>query len=110
MWMKWCWKKYVRKNPLGKTAFYFIDSKDMYFRKTDTNNKHTSFRTHKEAQELFFSKIEAHGDFVLASVKGDCKQYSFPFFSMLYGLRLQRIFGCGELKSVFFRNLLRIYI
>ena len=68
MWMKWCWKKYVRKNPLGKTAFYFIDSKDMYFRKTDTNNKHTSFRTHKEAQELFFSKIEAHGDFVLASV------------------------------------------
>lgn len=51
----------VGKSMLGKALserlhFYFIDSEKLYFPKTDTNDKYTSFPTHKETQEPFLAK------------------------------------------------------
>lgn len=73
------------KSTLGKALaekldFYFIDSEDLYFQKSDSYYIYASPRTREEAQELLFSKIKAHENFVFASVKGDYGETIYPFF------------------------------
>lgn len=64
------------KSTLGKALakklnFQFIDNEDLYFPKKDAHDIYTSPRTRQEAEQLFLDKIEAHENFVFASVKGD---------------------------------------
>lgn len=73
------------KSTLGKTlaerlGFYFIDNEELYFPKTDPNYLYTSPRTKAEVEDLLFEEIQAHEDFVFASVKGDYGERIYPFF------------------------------
>lgn len=66
----------VGKSTLGRKlasrlGFYFIDNEDLYFPKVDSGYRYASPRTRREAEELFFRETAAHGEFVLAAVKGD---------------------------------------
>lgn len=73
------------KSTLGKALaaalnFHFIDAEDLYFPKTDSGHPYASPRTHEEAGALFFCEIEAHENFVFASVKGNFGDGVRPFF------------------------------
>lgn len=75
----------VGKSTLGKALanelyFYFIDNEDLFFPKTDPQYPYASPRTHKEAGEFLFREINAHENFVFASVKGDYGEKIYPFF------------------------------
>lgn len=67
------------KSTLGKVlarelGFYFIDNEDLYFPKTDPNYMYAAPRTREEVEEIFWREINAHENFVFASVKGDFKE------------------------------------
>lgn len=73
------------KSTLGKVlarelGFYWIDMEELYFPKTDPHYTYASPRSRKEVEQLLFREIEAHKDFVLASVKGDYGENIRPFF------------------------------
>lgn len=73
------------KSTLGKALaeklqYHFIDDEDLYFPKTDSGYSYASSRTRKEAEKLLFSEINAHGNFVFASVKGDYGKTVYPLF------------------------------
>ena len=75
------------KSTLGKALaaalnFHFIDAEDLYFPKTDSSHPYAAPRTHEEAGALFFREIEAHENFVFASVKGNFGDGACLFFSM----------------------------
>ncbi len=64
------------KSTLGKAlaerlGFRFIDNEDLYFSKTDARYVYASPRTREEAEKRLLAELEAHKDFVFASVKGD---------------------------------------
>lgn len=74
----------VGKSTLGmalseRLGFHFIDNEDLYFPKTDARYIYASPRTRKEAEKRLLSELEAHKDFVFASVKGDWEP-ALPFF------------------------------
>ena len=90
------------KSTLGKALaekleIQFIDNEDLYFPKTDPNYMFASPRTQKQAAELLFREINAHGHFVFASVKGDYGEIFYPFFCCAVlihvpkEIRLQRV-------------------
>lgn len=73
------------KSTLGKALaeklhFYFIDNEDLYFPKTDPNYIYASPRTREEVEKLLFCEMEAHENFIFASVKGDYGEAVSPFF------------------------------
>lgn len=73
------------KSTIGKALakeldYYFIDSEDLYFPKTDPNYLYASPRTQEEVEQLLLSEIKTHKDFVFASVKGDYGRAVYPFF------------------------------
>lgn len=73
------------KSTLGKALakeldFFFIDNEELYFPKTDSRYTYAFPRTCKEVEQLLFSEIKAHRDFVFASVKGDYGEAIYPFF------------------------------
>ena len=64
------------KSTLGRAladelGFYFIDIEDLYFPKTNPHYIYASARTRKEVEALLESEINAHKDFVFASVHGN---------------------------------------
>lgn len=64
------------KSTLGKAIaeksnFHFIDIENLYFPKTDTHYLYASPRTRQEVEKLLFHEMNAHENFVLASVKGN---------------------------------------
>lgn len=72
------------KSTLGKALadklhFYFIDDEELYFSKTDSDYIYASPCTHEEAEKRLFHKMQAHENFVLASVKGDYGALFYPF-------------------------------
>ncbi len=90
------------KSTLGKALaekldFHFIDIEDLYFPKTSSDYLYSSPRTREEVKALLFREIDAHENFVLASVKGDYGENIIPFFRYAVLLdvpkeiRLQRI-------------------
>ncbi len=90
------------KSTLGKALaealqFHFIDNEDLYFPKTDPDYIYASPRTHEEAEQLLFSEIKAHENFVFASVKGDYGEAIYPFFQYAVlmdapkDIRIQRV-------------------
>ena len=90
------------KSTLGKALaeklnFYFIDNEDLYFPKTDPNYIYASPRTREEVENLLFSEIRAHENFVFASVKGDYGEAIYPFFQYAVlidvpkDIRIQRV-------------------
>lgn len=90
------------KSTMGKVlaremGFYFIDIEELYFPKTDPHYTYASPRTHREVEQLLFREVKAHGDFVLASVKGDYGENICPFFRYAVlidvpkDIRLQRV-------------------
>ena len=89
------------KSTLGKALakeldFHFIDNEDLYFPKTSPHYTYATPRTRKEAEQLLFSEIKAHKNFVFASVKGDYRE-TIPFFryavliSVPKDIRMQRV-------------------
>ena len=90
------------KSTMGKVlakglGVCFIDIEALYFPKTDPHYTYASPRTRKEVEQLLHSKIKAHKDFVLASVKGDYGENIRPFFRYAVlidvprDIRLQRV-------------------
>ena len=86
------------KSTLGKELakeldFYFIDN----FLKTNPHYTCATPRTRKEAEQLLFSEIKTHRNFVFASVKGDYGETICPFFqyavliSVPKDTRMQRV-------------------
>ena len=77
------------KSTLGKALaeklhFYFIDNENLYFSGTELSCVYADPRTREEAETLLFREMNAHENFVFASVKGDMGKLSVPFFSMRY--------------------------
>lgn len=73
------------KSTLGKAlakrlSFHFIDNEDLYFPKTDPNYIYAVQRTREEVEELLFSEIKEHENFIFTSVKGDYGEAVYPFF------------------------------
>ncbi len=90
------------KSTLGKALadklhFYFIDDEELYFSKTDSDYIYASPCTHEEAEKRLFHKMQAHKNFVLASVKGDYGEKFYPFIQYAIwidtpkDIRLQRV-------------------
>jgi len=90
------------KSTLGKAladklGFCFIDNEDLYFSKTDPDYLYASARTHEEVEKLLISEVNAHKDFVFASVKGDHVEAFYPFiqYAVLIDvpkdIRIQRV-------------------
>ena len=90
------------KSTLGKALadklhFYFIDDEELYFSKTDSDYIYASPCTHEEAEKRLFHKMQAHKNFVLASVKGDYGALFYPFIQYTIwidtpkDIRLQRV-------------------
>ena len=64
------------KSTLGKALaqslnYCFIDNEDLYFPKTDPHYTYAAPRAREEVERLLLREIDAHPDFVFASVKGD---------------------------------------
>lgn len=73
------------KSTLGKALaerlhFYFIDNEELYFPKTDSTYTYAAPRTREEVEKLLVNEIEAHDNFVFASVKGDYGETIYPSF------------------------------
>ena len=71
-------KSTIGKALAKKLDFHFIDNEELYFPKTDPH--YTSPRTHEEVEQLLFSEIKTHENFVFASVKGDYGETIYPFY------------------------------
>lgn len=90
-------KSTIGKALAKKLDFHFIDNEELYFPKTDPHYTYASPRTRKEVEQLLFSEIKAHKDFVFASVKGDYGENIYPFFQYAVlldvprNIRLQRV-------------------
>lgn len=92
----------VGKSTLGKVlaeklGFCFIDNEDLYFPKTDSGYMYAAPRSRAEVEALLLEEIEAHENFIFASVKGDYGEAVVSHFryAILVGvpreLRLQRV-------------------
>lgn len=92
------------KSTLGRALadrlnFYFIDNEDLYFPKTNPDYIYASPRTRDEVERLLFREINAHENFVFASVKGDYGEAAYPFFQYAVlievpkDIRIQRVKG-----------------
>lgn len=90
------------KSTLGKALaeklhFYFIDNENLYFSGTELSCVYAAPRTREEAETLLFREMNAHENFVFASVKGDYGEAVCPFFqyavliSVPKDIRLQRV-------------------
>lgn len=90
------------KSTLGKAlaeklGFCFIDNEDLYFPKTDSGYMYAAPRSRAEVEVLLLKEIEAHENFIFASVKGDYGEAVVSHFRyvVLVGvpreLRLQRV-------------------
>lgn len=90
------------KSTLGKALaekleYHFIDNEDLYFPKTNPNYVYASPRTREEVEKLLFLEINAHENFVFASVKGDYGEHIYPFFQYVVltdvpkNIRIQRV-------------------
>ena len=90
------------KSTLGKALaeelnFYFIDNEELYFPKTDPHYVYASPRTRGEVEQILFSEINAHENFVFASVKGDYGETILPYFQYAVmidvpkDIRIQRV-------------------
>ena len=90
------------KSTLGKALaeklhFYFIDNENLYFSGTELSCVYADPRTREEAETLLFREMNAHENFVFASVKGDYGEAVCPFFqyvvliSVPKDIRLQRV-------------------
>ena len=75
------------KSTLGRALaerldFYFIDNEDLFFPKTDSTYIYEAPRTREEVEKLLLNEINAHENFVFASVKGDYGETIYPFFAV----------------------------
>ncbi len=76
----------VGKTTLGKALaetlkFYFIDSEDLYFTNTKTQYSYSLKNTREQAEKILMNKIDAHKNFILASVKGNYGEEVYPYFN-----------------------------
>lgn len=90
------------KSTLGKALaeklhFYFLDNEDLYFPKTAPDYIYALSRTREEVEKLLSNEINAHKNFVFASVKGDygevvysCFQYAV-LIDVPKEIRIQRV-------------------
>ena len=97
------------KSTLGKAlaknlGFHFIDNEELYFPKTDSHYTYASPRTRKEVEQLLFSEIKAHKDFVFASVKGDYGEIIYPFFQYAVLLNVPRDIRLKRVKERSFQK------
>ena len=73
------------KSTLGKALakeldFYFIDNEELSFPKENPCYPYSSPRSCEEVKQSLLQEIQAHGNFVFASVKGDYGETICPFF------------------------------
>lgn len=74
-------KSALGKALAAKLRFHF---EDLYFSRTNPHDIYASPRTREEAEKLLLREINAHGNFVFTSVKGDHGKAAHDFFSMSY--------------------------
>lgn len=76
-------------NELAAALQYnFIDIEDCYFPKGNKDYIYEHARSYKEAKQVLLEKVNRHGNFVLAAVKGD------------YGNEVSALYRCAVLISV----------
>ena len=81
------------KSTLGKELaaalqYNFIDIEDCYFSKDNKDYIYEHARSYEEAKQVLLEKVNQHGNFVLAAVKGD------------YGNEISALYICAVLISV----------
>lgn len=81
------------KSTLGKALavalqYNFIDIEDCYFPKNNKDYIYDHARSFEEAKHVLMQKVDMHGDFVLAAVKGN------------YGYEISALYRCTVLISV----------
>ena len=81
------------KSTLGKELaaalqYNFIDIEDCYFPKDNKDYTYDPARTFDEAKQVLSEKVNEHGNFVLAAVKGN------------YGNEISALYRCAVLISV----------
>lgn len=97
------------KSTLGKALaeklhYYFIDDEDLHFPKTDSGYSYASSRTRKEAEKLLFNEINAHGNFVFASVKGDYDETVYPLFQYAVFIDVPKCIRMQRVKNRSFQK------
>lgn len=97
------------KSTLGKALaeklhFYFIDNENLYFSGTELSCVYAAPRTREEAETLLFREMNAHENFVFASVKGDYGEAVCPFFQYAVLISVPKDIRLQRVKIVLFRN------
>ena len=96
------------KSTLGKAlakelGFCFIDNEDLYFPKNDPDYLYASPRTRKEVEVLLESAVNAHEDFVFASVLGDYDSIG-PYFRYVVLISLPKDIRMERIKNRSFQK------
>lgn len=73
-------KSTLGKALAGRLNYHFIDNEDLYFPKADPDYIYASPRTREEVKRLLLDELNAHENFVFASVTGDYGKAVYPFF------------------------------
>lgn len=92
------------KSTLGKAlaeklGFYFLDIEELYFPKTNPDYLYASPRSREEVQALLLHELKEHGNFVLASVKGDYGEAVYPFFQYVILLKVPKKIRLQRVKN-----------
>ena len=90
-------KSTLGKALAGRLNYHFIDNEDLYFPKADPDYIYASPRTREEVKRLLLDELNAHENFVFASVTGDYGEavQAFFRFAVLLGvpkdIRMERV-------------------
>lgn len=92
------------KSTLGKAlaeqlGFYFLDIEELYFPKNNPDYLYASPRSREEVQALLLHELKEHGNFVLASVKGDYGETVYPFFQYVILLKVPKKIRLQRVKN-----------
>lgn len=92
------------KTTLGKIlaeklGFYFLDSEELYFSRTDTNTPYACPCTRQEAEKRLLLAIQAHKDFVFAAVRWNFDEVVHPFFQYAVWLEVPKDIRMQRVKS-----------
>ena len=92
-----CGKSTLGKALAEKIGFHFIDSENLYFSRTNTDEPYTNAKSRIEVERLLMEEVSKHPDFVFSAVKGDYGKDIVPMYNYVVvievpkKIRLQRV-------------------